>query len=298
MHLAASAKPLREPIPLVRVAVQEPAAPEIEEKKPEDPKGLDGCSWVWFPEGNAGAAAPPGTRFFRKAVSLPDAKIKTATFYVTCDNDFTLYVNGAKVGASDGSEDNWRALKKLDVTKQLRPGANQLAIQAVNATEKPSPAGLVGRLLIEFDQGDPLRVPVDKTWRAAKEEQKGWEQAGFDDSAWAAAKELVVFGGAPWGRLGGGGGGLTRSPVAAADPFVGRCELSADLDLAKSRVFLVMDAVAPEEAARVTVNDTYAGGFIGKPFRLDVTAHLKKGTNTIRIEPFAPKTAQLAVYGR
>ncbi len=298
VRLPPAAKPSREPIPLVRVALQEAPPPALEEKKPEDPKGIDGCSWVWFPEGNPAAAAPPGTRFFRKAVSLPDAKIRSATFAITCDNDFDLYVNGTKVGASDGSEDNWRALKKVDVAKHLRPGANQLAISAVNATEKPSPAGLIGRLVVEFDQGEPLRVPVDKAWKTAKEEQKSWEQANFDDSLWTAAKELVVFGGAPWGRLGGGGGGLTRSPIAAADPFVGRCELPADLDLAKSRVFLVLDALTPEEAARVTVNDAYAGGFIGKPFRLDVTAHLKKGANTIRIEPFAPKSAHLAVYSR
>ena len=297
-RLAATAKPLREPIPLVRQAVQETAPPVLEEKKPEDPKGLDGCRWVWYPEGNAAAGAPPGVRYFRKTLSLPARKIEKATFHITCDNDFTLYVNGTKAGASDGSEDNWRALKKVDVAKQLRRGDNQLAIQAVNATDKPSPAGLIGRLTVEFDQGEPLQVAIDKTWRTAKEEQKGWEQAGFDDSPWAAAKELVAFGGAPWGRLGGGGGGLTRSPVAAADPFVGRCELPADVDLDRSRVFLVMDALAPEEAARVTVNGAYAGGFIGKPFRLDVTGHLKKGPNTIRIEPFAPQTAQLVVHGR
>jgi hypothetical protein len=94
------------------------------------------------------------------------------------------------------------------------------------------------------------------------------------------------------------GGKLTRSPIAAADPFVGQCELPADLDLAKSRVLLVMDALAPEEAARVTVNGAYAGGIIGKPLRLEVTALLKHGANTIRIEPFAPKTAHLAIYAR
>ena len=94
------------------------------------------------------------------------------------------------------------------------------------------------------------------------------------------------------------GGKLTRSPIAAADPFVGQCELPADLDLAKSRVMLVMDSLAPEEAARVTVNGAYAGGIIGKPFRLDVTPLLKAGANTIRIEPFAPKTAHLAVFAR
>jgi hypothetical protein len=297
-RLAPAAKPSREPIPLVREPVEKPAASQPEDKKPEDPKGLDGCSWVWYPEGNPATSAPPGACYFRKTLSLPEKTIKSATFLITCDNDFTLYVNGTKAGASDGDLENWRTLKKVDVAKQLRAGANQLAIQAVNGTDKPSPAGLIGRLVIEFDQGEPLRVPIDKTWKTATDEQKGWEAAGLDDAAWAAAKELVAFGGAPWGRLGGGGGGLTRSPVAAADPFVGRCELPADVDLAKSRVFLVMDALAPEEAARVTVNGTYAGGLIGKPLRLQVTPLLKQGANTIRIEPFAPKTAHLAVYDR
>ena len=49
-----------------------------------------------------------------------------------------------------------------------------------------------------------------------------------------------------------------------------------------------MDDVAPEAAARVTVNGKDAGGFIGRPLRLDVTRLLQPGTNTIRIEPFAP----------
>ncbi len=299
MRLTGAAKPAREPIPLVRVPAQEPAAaPEIEEEKPEDTKGLDGCVWVWYPEGDPAASAPPGTRYFRKTFALADGRIRKATFFITCDNDFTLFVNGAEAGASDAGADNWRALKKVDVTKSLRAGANQVAIRAVNTTDQPSPAGLIGRLVVEFERGEPLRVAIDPTWKAAKVEQPGWQQAGFDDSAWAAAKALIAFGQGPWGRLGGAGGGITRSPVAAADPFVGRCELPPDLDLARSRVFLVADALAPEEAARVTVNGAPAGGFIGRPFRLDITAHLKPGANSVRIEPFAPKSARLVVYPR
>ncbi len=58
---------------------------------------------------------------------------------------------------------------------------------------------------------------------------------------------------------------------------------------------LELDDLSPEAAARVTVNGQYAGGFIGRPFRLDVTRLLRTGPNTIRIEPFAPRTAQLVV---
>ena len=88
---------------------------------------------------------------------------------------------------------------------------------------------------------------------------------------------------------------FTASPVTA-DPFAGTCSLPADLDLAKSRIYLELDTLTPEEAASITVNGTHAGGFIGKPFRLEVTKFLKPGANSITITPFAPKSAKLVAY--
>ena len=87
---------------------------------------------------------------------------------------------------------------------------------------------------------------------------------------------------------------ITLSPVKA-DPFSGKCNVPADVDIGKSRVIIEMDELTPEEAARITINGSYAGGFIGRPFRLDVTGHLKHGVNTIKIEPFAPKSVRLVV---
>jgi hypothetical protein len=87
----------------------------------------------------------------------------------------------------------------------------------------------------------------------------------------------------------------TASPVEG-DPFDGTCNIPADLDLKRFRVCLELNGLAPEAAASVLVQGKFAGGFIGKPFRLDITKHLKPGTNEIRILPFAPKSARLAVY--
>ena len=89
---------------------------------------------------------------------------------------------------------------------------------------------------------------------------------------------------------------FTASPVKAATPYDGVCELPAAVDLTKSRVFLEVAALAPEAAARVTVNGSDAGGFIGAPLRLDITRFLKPGKNTLRLEPFAPTELHLAVY--
>jgi hypothetical protein len=90
---------------------------------------------------------------------------------------------------------------------------------------------------------------------------------------------------------------LTLSPVKA-NPFSGKAEIPADLDLKKNRVYLVCDNIFPEAAARVTVNGMYAGGFIERPLRLELSRFLKPGNNTIRIEPFAPRKLDLEVFGQ
>jgi hypothetical protein len=85
---------------------------------------------------------------------------------------------------------------------------------------------------------------------------------------------------------------LTLSPVVG-NPFEGTSQVPAGLDLTKVRVILEMQGLSPEEAARITINGRDAGGFIGKPLRLDVAGHLTNGENHIRIEPFAPASARL-----
>lgn len=89
----------------------------------------------------------------------------------------------------------------------------------------------------------------------------------------------------------------TASPVED-DTFEGTCTVPAGLDLAGSRICIEMDELTPEGAASVIVNGAFAGGCIGKPYRLDITRHLKTGENTIKIAPFAPKAAKLVVYDR
>jgi alpha-L-rhamnosidase len=91
----------------------------------------------------------------------------------------------------------------VDVTSTLRAGGNVLAVAATNALDfsgNPSPAGLVGRLVIEFDSGAPIVIPTGAAWRAATEQQPGWPDRDVDDSAWVAARETATYGDAPWGR--------------------------------------------------------------------------------------------------
>ena len=251
------------------------------------------ASWVWYPEGNPATSAPVGTRYFRKQVVLPaDRRVASASFFGTADNHFVLYVNGEEAGRGNDEDEGWRNPVGLDLGSRLRQGVNQLAIASRNGGQQPNPAGLLGTLRVEFDHGDPLTMHVDGTWKAAQVEQAGWLGAGFDDSAWRPARVVAPYGAGPWGRV--GGVRVTLSP-AKSDPFVGHCALPADVDLKQCRVYLELESLAPEAAARVSVNGTYAGGFISAPLRLDVTRRLRPGVNQIRIEPFAPKRARLVI---
>jgi len=273
------------------ILVKSDSVPVSTEPRVKDDRDwLRTSSWVWFPEAKDPAA---GTRYFRKELTLPEGtKIRSAVFTLTADNFFVLYVNGHEAGKSPGDIDNWRRWKKIDVAPHLKPGANLLAVSAVNGGAEPNPAGILGRLLIEFDNDESVSVVVDKSWKTAKEKQAAWQTTALDDRGWSAAQPVARYGKGPWGRF----ASAEKNPVVAT-PFSGTCDVPSSVDLSTARLFLEMDELKPEEAARVTINGQYAGGFIGRPFRLDVTRCLNNGANTVKIGPFAPKSARMVVCG-
>jgi len=276
-----------EPIVVARVPWE---GPEQAFPLPKDEKGavsLAGCRWVWLPEGDPVQAADPGTRYFRHVVTVPAGRtIAEAKVRMAADNTFELYVNGHK--AASGSD--WNRTALTDVKDLLRAGDNVLAVRAVNSSDHPNPAGLIGRYVVTLDDGTIIDGAVDQTWKAFKDEASGWDAVGFDDAAWVAAKEIVAFGGGPWGAV--DRPMLTLSPVQG-DPFAGRFSLPSEWFDEDLRVWIEADGIEPEAAAAVTLNGAYAGGFIGKPFRLDVTSAARAGENAIEIQPFAPQAVRM-----
>ncbi|MCP4640826.1 MAG: hypothetical protein GY851_10350 [bacterium] len=249
---------------------------------------LRNTSWVWYSEGKPGRLAFPGKRWFRTEMTLPDDNaVTSAPFLLSADNEFVLHVNGVEIGRNDPGLEAWRTPKLLDMAKALRPGVNAIAIEAVNATDQASPAGLIGAYHIEFADGARMEGAVDSSWTSSKEKARGWAKPGFDDSGWKKAREVAVYGDRPWGPIG-------SNPILLADPFIGECVLpNGSLDGAM-RACLEMEGV--QEGAAVHINGSYAGGCIGAPFRLDVTRLLKPGKNTVEIEPYAPRRVQVAFY--
>jgi hypothetical protein len=254
----------------------------------------DACSWVWYPEGNPAVDALSGHVYFRGSVTLPsDQTVKAARFVLSADNEFSLWVNGQESGSRTGQAEAWRTPETIDIASKLKPGVNHFAILGGNlpGVKGGNPAGLIGHYVIEFETGKPVVGQIDTSWKSMNREVSGWLGTDFDDSGWPAAMLVARHGEKPWGRL----DEMTLSP-AKADPYLGRCQIPSGFDPTKERIFLEVEGLAPEAAASVKVNGAFAGGFIGRPLRLDVTRLLQKGSNTILIEPFAPQVVRLVVY--
>jgi alpha-L-rhamnosidase len=163
-------------------------------------KVLGDAQWIWFPGGEPEKAAPVGTRYFRRAITLPaDRNVKQATLFFTSDNGGDFFINGQRIGGAT----DFHAAAQFDVTGQLQRGKNLLAASVHNDGTDPNPAGLIGLLRVEFSQGEPLVVVTDASWKSAEQETAGWKDAGFDDSGWVAAQKLGPAGMAPWGAISG-----------------------------------------------------------------------------------------------
>jgi alpha-L-rhamnosidase len=153
------------------------------------------CQWVWYPEGTPNAVAPAGTRCFRRKFSVPAGKsITEAKYYITCDNGFTLIVNGRPAGQGT----NWSQPALLNVASYLHAGENTIAITATN---EGSAAGLAGKLVLQFADQDSLVLLFDQAWKTSDREMPGWTTAAFDDRSWPAALVLGPMGMAPWGEV-------------------------------------------------------------------------------------------------
>ncbi len=145
--------------------------------------------WIWFP-GDPAQNVPKADRFFRRLFDV-SGRITRAEIFITADNRFSLSVNGRKVGGGG----SWDRFERFDLKDLIVPGRNVLAVTAGN---EDGPAGLIGQLQVEVEDGPALRLSTDASWKCSNRSASGWHFVTFDYSAWEAAKELAPLGGGPW----------------------------------------------------------------------------------------------------
>ncbi|TEB24842.1 hypothetical protein FA13DRAFT_1279714 [Coprinellus micaceus] len=174
------------------------------------------ASWIWPTEDTNLYPLPqaPGNvqRVFRKTWTNSAPASKTAeetTIVITADNSFELFVNGVLLHAQD-DDHAWE--KPLLFSVPISGDRITYAIRAVNKygdTGAPafSAAGLRAAVRVSFSPSSGSAAPEtfytgsDQTWLSTRIFGSGWEQPGYDDSQWPAARTMpdVVNGTQVWG---------------------------------------------------------------------------------------------------
>lgn len=161
------------------------------------------AEWIWFNSQKDGRPIlpSPGNYYFRHDFSVPAGReVEEAQMLITVDESFTLYLNGSRLVQSQ----DWRQVKHVDITQQLRTGNNLLAIEAKNGGTLRNAAGILLNLRINFtDEGEIIEVSSNEKWKATDDQpSEGWKSLGFDDSEWG---EVRAFGNSVnnehWGQL-------------------------------------------------------------------------------------------------
>ncbi len=156
------------------------------------------AKWIWTSDALATTVAPPGTRYFRRLVTIePGRRIVAARLLVAADNSFVCWINGRQV-AEGGSFSEATA---ADVTSALHAGENLIAVAAKNVDLTPNPAGLVGLIAIRLDDGRALQITTDQSWQASSDAPANWHLRGDVAKTWGSAKLLGPMGMAPWGAV-------------------------------------------------------------------------------------------------
>ena len=175
---------------------------------------------------------PYAAVLLRKEIDLPKRPMR-ATAYVCGLGYFEFLINQHRVGdhvLDPGFTDYTRRVLYLayDVTSQLQQGRNAIAVTlgggwydspaldvwSFHTAPWIAPPKLLLRIEVEFSDGTQEAIVSDATWKRAtgplvfnsvrggetydaRREKSGWEQPGYDDSAWPHAQIAP----APAGRL-------------------------------------------------------------------------------------------------
>jgi signal transduction histidine kinase len=140
-------------------------------------------SWIWT------------TNFLEKqycrlwrSFTLPAANpVTRASFRITADNLYRLYLDGREIGEGG----NLNSLTDYDLTMLLEPGTHVLAVEALNDSLE---AGVIAGLRIEYANGEKTSILSDSTWRVVPNDARRWQGRTRPDKNWPAATEVAVLG--------------------------------------------------------------------------------------------------------
>ncbi|KAK2467396.1 hypothetical protein APHAL10511_000631 [Amanita phalloides] len=121
---------------------------------------------------------------------LPGKIAAAAEILIAGDNNYTLWVNGERIGAGN----NWEQSQGYCV--KLKRGRNLFAVEIENQPPT-SPAALITAIQITYTDRSTRTIGTDGTWRV-NDATPGFQFPRYDDSAWPYAVILGTANQSPW----------------------------------------------------------------------------------------------------
>ena len=116
--------------------------------------------WIWSHDAAVSAAAGEEATF--RTTFEVKGKVTRAALVITCDNEYTAWINGRKVGA----DRQWPTVERFNIQRLLKQGANEVLIVGRNAGNSPNAAGLFAEVIVEATSN--LRISTNADWESAR----------------------------------------------------------------------------------------------------------------------------------
>ncbi|TFK37186.1 hypothetical protein BDQ12DRAFT_753178, partial [Crucibulum laeve] len=156
-----------------------------------------GASWIWTPETGDLTQIPQVQRLFRTVYNAPSGKsVASAMVLITCDNYYTLYVNGMIVDAAYNSNNVfWQTSFLYNVNISPTPSV-VFGVRGFNLGN--STAALIAAIKITHSDGTTSTITTGvKGWTGSKTVTDGWESLKSD--SWDPVQAIAPYGQGPWG---------------------------------------------------------------------------------------------------
>ena len=139
------------------------------------------AKWIWS-TADSGNALAGETLVVRKTLDLKAAPTH-AVGGVSCDNSYTLFVNGQKIHAGEV----WNEPDTVILTGKLKAGQNEIVIVGKNGGNGPNPAGLIAEIVVHLPDKSVVAIATDESWQQTKSQPDGKGKFKNEPQDWQAA---------------------------------------------------------------------------------------------------------------
>ncbi len=154
------------------------------------------AAWITSPDVKLPGQSSEQHIAYRQTVTLAKP-VRHAALYATGQDTVSAWINGTQVLTADPlppwKQMPWKKFVRADVSGPISSRVNTIAIETVHYGANPNgmaaadAAPMIATLVIEYADGTTAVYSSGTDWKSAIHAEQGWQQKGFDDSAWKTA---------------------------------------------------------------------------------------------------------------